>query len=945
MAIADASLDRPFIGRHRELNLILERLKAARACSAGVVFVRGEAGIGKSRLLSEVAKQASILGHRVLTGRADEFDFLVPYASLRDALGDAISKDPPPAIRRLIEEAQRHLDVSATSRGEGASNPVQAIRYAYGAWERLLRHWCQQDPVVLMLDDIHVADEDTLAILSMLARSLPHLRCAVLASVRAHIPDVDAEHIVFVQRLVSEGLAMVVNLEPLDLEETRAVAAAELGGPLDTELALALWSASRGNPFYLRETIGAYADLGVIAVTHGLHRLTGERPPVVSSQAATTLARIERLGASIAKVAKIATQLPKLNFERLHVIADLSGMTTQEVGLAVDDLVRANVLCQAGSEFEFVHPIVRDTLAATIGSAERRLMHEELAQRLRSIREAGGPVDPLELAAHVGECASVHDPQAASILTEAGDSTIGSAPRSAAVWYEKALAVTDESDSIHAILLAKHSQALMRSSRLNNAVSSGLQALPKLSPGPLLEDTAAGVASMLATLGHLTEGIAVLDAAIAPDRPSPRLLLQRGLLRIYSDQLEEAERDIRLGVELGAGDFGLRAIGLGELAGLAFVRGRISLMQAEFARQSEALRQATAIERIVALAHRSLRLAQAGLTAKAEAALAEATALWDSSGGGMPSGEMNDAGIYIDWQTGRWDEAVDRIARAEQYVAISEQGPSIVRARTAIQLDILVHRACYREARELAAEIRGRTVQPSVARWSEAQLLSATGKLDEARELLEAAWESDQSVGRMTSCHRILLSLTEVELQAGHRDRAIELVRELQRHAARSDWTAVRQASLFAHSLTYGDPETARAALALATDSNLPFWVGRISLWLGQLGCEPKDNLERSLATFKALGAERWIRATVSTFRVAHLPIPRQPRRRPGTLSDTDRQLVRLVAEGLSNRRIAEALHLSPKTVEVYLSRIYSRTGVSSRFELALAVFKGELLN
>jgi DNA-binding NarL/FixJ family response regulator len=121
------------------------------------------------------------------------------------------------------------------------------------------------------------------------------------------------------------------------------------------------------------------------------------------------------------------------------------------------------------------------------------------------------------------------------------------------------------------------------------------------------------------------------------------------------------------------------------------------------------------------------------------------------------------------------------------------------------------------------------------------------------------------------------------------------------------------------------------------------FERARALLVLGELDVDPGENLVRAYHGFDELSAGPWRRRAAGALRTRGLRVPRPARRTGGALTDAEERLVRLVADGLTNRQIAAAMHYSEKTVEVYLSRVYAKTGFGSRIKLVQAIASGSL--
>jgi DNA-binding CsgD family transcriptional regulator len=159
----------------------------------------------------------------------------------------------------------------------------------------------------------------------------------------------------------------------------------------------------------------------------------------------------------------------------------------------------------------------------------------------------------------------------------------------------------------------------------------------------------------------------------------------------------------------------------------------------------------------------------------------------------------------------------------------------------------------------------------------------------------------------------------------------------------RTRWLEAEGNARRARALVTGDVDAAREYLAFAERETWESERAHALLVLGLLDVDPGANLAAAYRAFDALGAAPSRRRAAAEMRARSLSVPRRQTDRSSTLTDTEVQLVRLVRDGLSNRQIATAMHYSPKTIEVYLSRLYVKTGFASRLELIRAVDSGAL--
>jgi DNA-binding CsgD family transcriptional regulator len=246
-------------------------------------------------------------------------------------------------------------------------------------------------------------------------------------------------------------------------------------------------------------------------------------------------------------------------------------------------------------------------------------------------------------------------------------------------------------------------------------------------------------------------------------------------------------------------------------------------------------------------------------------------------------------------------------------------------------------------ARELAADLEGSTVGRGVAAWARAGVHRLLGELDQAAALLEAAWEANQASGRRADAATLLGARVAIGLDRDDRSDAatwaVALATAIGEDAGPVSNT-IRDRSTAAST---GDPGAAHRALVVAEDHGLALEAAAAHLVLGQLGDEPSLHLEAAFEAARDLGAETLRRRVARAMKEAGIEPPRAPRVAKGDLTDTERRLAQLVHDGLTNREIASVLIVSPKTVEVYLSRLFAKSGCESRVELAVAVSEGRL--
>jgi DNA-binding CsgD family transcriptional regulator len=328
--------------------------------------------------------------------------------------------------------------------------------------------------------------------------------------------------------------------------------------------------------------------------------------------------------------------------------------------------------------------------------------------------------------------------------------------------------------------------------------------------------------------------------------------------------------------------------------------------------------------------------ALAGLVDDASGRLRRADRLAAEAGSPFAfSGQRGLARVVLDWLGGRWDGALDGLRTVRPELELREQ-ETLAAALTAIEVEIRTWRGELAPAGRLAAR-----AMPAVRNMSElhvyavAGYLAASGDLEAARRSLRAALPDPHTA---PYAGLLLSRLVEVELDAGSIDEAERLLATLVEVARPlvSPWsTTTVQRSVGA---VRRDPDAAARAVRNAEAGGLVFERARAQLLLGELSADAGGPLTEAYQTFARLGAHGLRRRAGRRLHDLGEKVPRSRSRAAGLLTEAEERVARLVQQGMRNREIAAALHYSPRSIEVYLSRIYGKLRVSSRLELARAL-------
>jgi len=421
--------DTPLIGRDGEILRLRGLLDDLRRGRGAVVAIEGEAGIGKSRLLAELIAEASRSGMRVLLGRSHESEQILPFGPWADAFRSGGMVQDDVALARLQPvwraELARLFPELASTELPSASDDVRRL---FESTTRLLEAAAAATPVVLLLEDVHWADDMSLRLLAFVGRRTATQPVLVGVTTRdEEMADVPALRRIL-DELQGEKQLTRLPLRPLPRPDTLALMHTLLGsgrkGADLSQLGAHVWAVSQGNPFVVTEILGAVGQQGT---TEPLSWAVPDRVRAVISR------RLEQLDARSRELAAVAAVIGRaFTFTLLGRAAGASEPTAAE---GVEELVRRQVFHHVGDSFDFTHDRVRDVVYGDLLPPRRKLLHRAVGQAIEM--EAEG-LEPHILAVHYlrGE---VWD-KAVTYLSQAGANAIEhSAYREAAECLEQAI--------------------------------------------------------------------------------------------------------------------------------------------------------------------------------------------------------------------------------------------------------------------------------------------------------------------------------------------------------------------------------------------------------------------------------------------------------------------------------------------------------------------------
>ena len=418
----------PLVGRQDALRVFEVALDATASGSPFFLGLAGDPGAGKSRLLGELAADAGRRGLVTLSGRAAEFEQEMPFGAVVDALDDQVEAGLPGLGSRLGGETCALLGTVLPSLRAGAPGLVRpgggrdmTGRYRiYRAIRRLLEELADARGLVLILDDVHWADNASIELLDHLARHPPRGRVLVAIAYRP------AQAPARLSALLGPATphARQVTVGPLTLTETQEL----LGPGLSRPRCQALHAASGGNPFYLEALARMDQHAPLTADDAG----GTELPAAVRAALQLELAGLSPDALRVAQAAAVAAD------EFQPALAAVAAEVSEEEALAALNQMAARDLIRPASagRMRFRHPLVRRAAYDCAAPGWRLGAHARIAGHLAQVAA------PAALRAHhVARSASFGDQAAVATLLEAAREVAAQAPATAAHWLEAALSI------------------------------------------------------------------------------------------------------------------------------------------------------------------------------------------------------------------------------------------------------------------------------------------------------------------------------------------------------------------------------------------------------------------------------------------------------------------------------------------------------------------------
>jgi class 3 adenylate cyclase len=751
-AVLDRVLCSRLVGRDEQLFALEDALLAADGGETRLVALGGEAGMGKTRLASELAQRAQRLGWTVLWGACSASELPIPYLPVVEALGNYLSGQDTARVSQSLGAARRELAQLFPQLGDDepvapVGDPTQAKLRLFEAVVGMLGTAARDQGLLLILEDVHWADTATRELLDHLSRRLTSMRALLLLTYRSD--ELGRRHPLApaLQSWRRSGTAELVTLAPLDRGQIGEIISTILDGEqVEPEFHELMYARCEGNPFVLEEMLKEAMDRADVSRSRdGWQRRSFQQLRIPDTVRDTILLRFARLDPAEAQVLQAGAVLGRTFDYRILLAA--SGAPEATVHRALEVGIAQQLLDELGdgsAGYRWRHALTHEAISTEIVLPRRQALHGRAADAL--IAAGAGP---LVVAGHL---------LGASRFEEAVPACLKAAEEA-----EASLAFADALELLERAL--PHVQEPLHRFRM----------LCRMGGLLWMDDKSVHAAEVL------TEGILGLEEyGDQLEAARYRLVLGRCHWEESRPDLarEEFERARRTLEEHGSSaDLAMAYM---RLAGLyQFDKDPRALETAS--RAVEVARSAGAeFERVWAQSFVALALSNAGETAKARSMLDDCFSQAQRHGFSMITHNIayNDTWTRLHTMSAGVAERLDVLA--------SEPGPAVMTnmIETARSWTLRTQGELASALAVIERQTALHTVSDKVrwrARVERAEVLLELGRLTEAQAILPATSERAELQDLVYDAGPQI----RIRLESGRVDEAVELAREIAAHAAR----------------------------------------------------------------------------------------------------------------------------------------------------------------
>jgi ATP/maltotriose-dependent transcriptional regulator MalT len=937
------------VGRDSQLDLIERRLGDSAAGAGQLLFVAGEAGIGKTRLLGSAARRAQLSGFAVVRAAAFPGD-VQSFAGLLLDLASSLASAEEPAL----SEVGRILAARARALPPGTGDAHHRRRLLVQDLADPIAGAEASRPVLIILEDLHWADELSLDVVGHLAMRLADRPVLVAGAYRSDelYPRLPMRQLR--SRLVGQRLAEEIRLPRLTLGQTASMTSATLGRPAPAQVVAAIQQRSDGIPLHIEELLAAITDEALTPQANAAVQ-TAAVPDTLGD---AVLSRVQQLSKAARNVASAAAVIGRsFDFDLLTVV---TGAASDEVADALRELQDAYfVLPSADADsFDFRHALIRDTLYADVGLPQRRRLHERVARTAvaRGYRDAfvsahfeqaGQPaeayqyaVDAAAEAALISAHGEALELYRRAVRTLPADLPALARARVFAALGDESAAADDNAAAADAYRMAHELMSAAGDVRAAAALVPRMVAV-----GHLLGDD---LSTRVRTLQAALDGLAGL-----PEADRERAQLRAGMAAAYmlDRRLDEAidhgergrEESQRTGDEPTA--FNVAAT----LGSVLVFAGR---MDEGWRMLEDAITRAASTHR-EAEAARAYRMLTSSTSVLVEYDSAER---WMADGIGYAANVelwnhrhyMASHLAHVQWCTGNWAAAAQT---AQQALADGRGGITTEITAQYVLGYLALGRGDWDTATRLLEEAftlgerMAELQRLSPPLWGLAEAARCQGDYEAALARCERGYQASAGVTDAAYLFPYLLTGVRAYLargQVGAAEAWLDRVSAILTLRAIPGTLPAIGHGRGLILLSRGETAAAYQALASARTA----WGARRRFWEGTWAL-----LDLAAAAAKARrhgeAAQLAGEAHAAAAAVGDGPLAdaaaqfltslrdRPPASPWHPLSDREFEIARLIADGLTNKQIAEQLVLAPKTISAHVAHILTKLGAARRAEIA----------
>lgn len=884
------------------------------------MVAEGEPGIGKTTLCLSAIELAQERGFLVLSARPAEAESVLAYASLADLLsgvGSSVLTDLPTPQRLAIDR------VLLRAEAEDLSTDQRAVGAGFVSVVELL---AETAPVLVAIDDLQWLDPSSRNVISFTARRLS-ARVGVFGTVRTD-PDERGSAASWLQLPQPDGVQRV-QIRPLSLGGLNAVITQRLGHSLSRPAIVRIQEVSGGNPFYALELARAM---------DGDVRSADMPLPMTL----TELVRA-RIGSLDESVCDVLLAMACLAAPTVELVSRATGMPVEDVVAQLEDIEGKGIVGIDGHRLRFAHPLLAKGFYTDVTPARRRSMHRRLA----------AIVDEPELKARHLAMAATHGDELTLIsLDEAADMARSrGAPAAAAELLDLAIDLGGGNPERRILSAAHHFDA----GEPTHARVLLQDTIERLDPGPRRAEALTLLALVASLNDSFDEAADLLERALddVGDELAQRvaILVSLSFASVNAGRMDSAVERIEEAVakasELGAPHALSQALGMRVM--LQFMRGdgldERSLHRAVELEDHDADVSSAFSPRV----QQALLLAWIGALDRANEEILAIRRRCIETGEEAELSFIDFHSVLIHLWRGSMAEATliaeDTVERAFQLNGDLPLSVALT-VRAAVAAYAGEEESVRRDVAEAMAASE-RCGSRRLGEWPVTMLgfldvslgnyEAAIKTLKPLMGMLEAVPDSTEVINAS-----YVPDAAEALIQLGRSAEAEPLISALERNGQRLDraWMKAVGARCRAMLLAaQGDIQAANRAVELALTEYerlpMPFERARTQLLAGQLQRRQRQKdqaattLREALKTFEDLNTRLW--ADRARAELARADVGT---RRMSSLSPSEQRVAELAASGMTNRDVAAALFISPKTVESNLARIYRKLGIHSRAEL-----------